>query len=211
MDIDGLVARFPRIWHATTTGAWSNIQASGIRTSLDLLTSAGRAAEAAVHRSEPTTVSTPNGDAVLRKQITSRPDPEPHLDGLTSAEWWTMLNARSYFFLDRDLLDKFVAAQLEAGIGQDILTFETRRLLGPLAESIEVTTVNTSVFPRVAGPSRGRSTFQTLADFTGLPTKIREITMTVTVPITDSAVISAVTALPGETPVRIWPPVKVRA
>lgn len=207
MNIDGLVARFPRLWHATYPGGWDGISSSGLRTAADLLADGGRADEAGALRDEAVTLAS----ATLREQTCNRPDPSPYLDNMTVPEWWTLLNSRSYYFVDREAVDRLVEASLERGIAQEIITFETRRLLGPVADHIEVTTINASVFPRATGPARGRGTFQPLADYAGLPTKIKEVTVTVPIEVSDAAVVSVVSQAPGLDPVRIFPRVRARA
>jgi hypothetical protein len=208
VDLDELVARFPRIWHATFPGGWDSISQSGLRTSMELLTNAGRGDEATSMRSEIAHVATEGGDAVLRSQVPNRVDPEPYLDGITVADWWVLLNSRSYFFADQDALEKLVQSCAEDGTGQEVISFETRRLLAPVAEHVEVATVSVGVFPRTSGPCRGRSTFQSLSDFSGDTAKIKEITVTTPVAIVDSAVIKVVRFTPNQDPVRIWPPVQ---
>ena len=210
MDLDALVARFPRIWHVTFPGGWGGINRSGLRSTLDLLESAGRSDEAKAVRPDITTVSTADVDATLRNQAPNRKDPAPYLDGVTVEEWWQLVNGRSYFFPTREDADKMIETNLEQGHSQEVLTFETRRLLGPVADSIHVSTVSAGVFPRTAGPARGHGTFQRLADYTGPSLKIREISVTETVPMLDAAVISVVAMAPGETPVRVFPPRKAQ-
>jgi hypothetical protein len=205
MDLNGLVAKFPRIWHATFEGGWDGIERSGLRSSTDLLAEADRSDEASVMRSEPVHVNAAEGGAVLRNQVRNRKDPGPYLDGITVAEWWELLNCRSYFFADEPALDRLVESYAKQGTTQEVITFQTRRLLSPVAEHIEVSTVNAGVFPRAAGPSRGRSTFQPLSEFSGVAGKIKEITVITTVPIEDSAVTKVVRFTPGQDPVRIWP------
>lgn len=210
MDFDALVNRFPRLWHATFEGGWEGIRSAGLRSSMDLLTSVGRADEAAAFRGEVTTLDTPTGPAALRDQAPLRKDPDPVADGISAAEWWILLNSRSYFFVSDLDLEKLLESNLEHGRVQEVISFETRRLLGPLTDHIQVSTVAAGVFPRASGTSRGRSNFIPLAEFTGVETKIKEITVTTTIPVTDSAVVSVVRREHDEPSRRIWPAVKVR-
>lgn len=211
MELDALVARFPRIWHATFPGGWDGITNSGLKSSADLLDAAGRSDEARAVRPEHTEVPTADGTATLRAQTPNRKDPTPYLDALSVEEWWHLLNSRSYFFGNRDDLDKMVNACLEQGIGQEVIGFETRRLLGPIADAVEVTTVNAGSFPRASGPVRGRATFKPLAEFTGQSIKIKDITVTVPITVEDNAVVSVVRLEPDSDPIRIFPPVRARA
>ena len=208
VNLDELVTRFPRVWHATFVGGWDSIRHSGLRSSADLLASVNRSDEAQVMRSEIAEVTTDGGVATLRTQIPNRLDPTPYLDGITVADWWQLLNDRSYFYADQDALDALVTSYAADGIGQEVISLETRRLLSPVADNVEVAVVSAGVFPRTSGPSRGRATFQSLGDFAGDSAKIKEITVTAPVTITDSAVIKVVRFTPGQEPVRIWPPIR---
>lgn len=210
MDLDSLVARFPRIWHATFPGGWDGIARSGLRSSADLLDGAGRGDESRAVRPDDIAVTTADGTATLRAQKPNRKDPSPYLDALSVEEWWHLVNSRSYFFGNRDDLDKMVDGCLEQGVGQEVIGFETRRLLGPVADAVEVTTVNVGTFPRASGPVRGRSTFKPLADFTSPSTKIKDITVTVPITVVDNAVVSVVRMEPNAGPTRIFPPVRAR-
>jgi len=158
-------------------------------------------------RSEIVHLDAPFGPVTLRDQLPSRKDPEPYLDGISVADWWRLVNGRSYFFVDPEDLQKLVDSYLARGIAQDVITLNTRRLLGDIADQVEVTTVSAGVFPRTAGPSRGPSTFQRIDAFTGLLTKIKEVTVPVTVEVTDTAVVSVVSRHPKRESRRIWPPV----
>lgn len=211
MDLDALVARFPRIWHVTFPGGWGGINRSGLRSSMDLLSSAGRADEAKAVRPELTKVSTDDVEATLRNQVTNRKDPAPYLDGVSVEEWWELVNSRSFFFTTREDADKMVDNYLGQGHSQEIITFETRRLLAPVSDAVRVSTVSAGVFPRTAGPARGHGTFLPLAEYTGPSLKIKEISVTETIPMLDAAVVSVVAVAPGETPVRVFPPRKPKA
>ena len=211
MELDALVNRFPRIWHVTFEGGWEGIRSGGLQSSLDLLTAVGRADEASQLRSEIVTIDAPSGPAILRDQTPTRKDPDPEADGISPAEWWTLLNSRSYLFASDVELDKMLEKYLSQGHVQEVITFETRRLLTPVIDHVHVSTVAAGVFPRASGTSRGRSNFVPLAEFAGVETKIREITITTTAPVTDAAVISVVRREQDQPSRRIWPPVKVRA
>jgi len=66
-------------------------------------------------------------------------------------------------------------------------------LLELVARYVEVTTVNAGVFPRTKGPSRGRKTFLSLADYPVADVaEIREITVSARVPVPSSVITSVV-------------------
>lgn len=162
-------------------------------------------------RPEVVHLDAPSGPATLRNQVLSRKDPEPYLDGVTVAEWWQLVNGRSYFFVNPDDLQKLLDTCLEQGIGQEVITFNTRRLLADVADQVEVALVSAGTFPRTSGPARGPATFPRIDDFTGDPAKIKEVTVPVPLEITDTAIVSVVSRHPDAEPRRLWPPVKTSA
>jgi len=208
MELDALVARYPRLWHVTFPGGWDGIHRDSLLSAAALLAAAGRPDEAAALRPEVVELTTPDGGAVLRDQKPNRNDPAPYLDGITVEEWWTLLNSRSYFFVDRDECDKFVANYLERDVAQEVITLRSRPVLAAAAGDVQVATVSASVFPRATGPVRGPATFQPLDKFSGVVTKIKEVTVTTPVTIPDSSVVSVVRMEPASGPARIWPPVR---
>ena len=208
MDLNDLVARFPRVWHSTFPKGWDGIQKSGLRSTTDLLASAGREGEVKAVRTEPVSVSTPDGEATLRNQVPNRKEPGPPVDGMTVEDWWGLLNGRSYLFTVREDVDAFVDACLENGVAQEVITFDTRRLLSDLEDSIDVATTAAPLYPRTTGPSRGAKAFTPLGDFTGLSTKIKEVSVRTTIPVSDNAVVAVVTREPGAAPLRLFPPRK---
>ncbi len=211
MNFDDLVSRYPRLWHATFEGGWEGIRSSGLLSAADLLESVGRGDEAQAMRPEVVRFDAPVGPVVLRNQTLSRKDPEPYLDGVTVAEWWQLVNGRSYLFVDQDDLQKMLDSYLAQGLAQEVIAFNTRRLLTDVADQVEVSLVSAGTFPRTAGPSRGPATFPRIDAFTGDPAKIKEVTIPVPVAITDTAVISVVSRHPDEDPRRLWPPVTASA
>ena len=65
--------------------------------------------------------------------------------------------------------------------------------------------MSATVYPRATGPSKGKATFRPIGEFTGLWSKVKEISLTVPVPVEDNAVVAVVSRAPGEGPARIWP------
>lgn len=208
MTIDELVVQFGHVWHVTFSGGWEGIQRTGLRSTVDLLGEAGRSEEASRVREEVVLLATSAGAVVLRNQVPKRRDLAPSLDGISVEDWWVLVNSRSYFFANERDVEKLLASYNHRGEVQEAIKFFSRPLLEPVAAHIEVSTVNAGVFPRQAGPSRGRSTFQPLVDFTADPRTIKEITVTCPVPIDEGAVMKVIRHAPDGAPVRLWPPLR---
>ena len=174
MNVTELAEHFPHLWHVTFAGGWEGIERRGLLRAADV-----DPEEADVFRPEVKTVGAEDGSEVtLRDQVCSRADPTSSLDGITPAEWWNLINSRVYFFQTEDGADKLRVAYLSQGHAQEVLKIRTQAALQPVADDVEVTTVNAGVFPRTKGPSRGPSTFMPLADFPVADVKkIREVTV----------------------------------
>lgn len=142
---------------------------------------------------------------MLRDQLLTRRDPAPYLDGVTVEEWWELVNGRVYFFSQERPLKRLLASYAERGYGQEVIKFRTEALLAPVAASVEVTTVNAGVFPRQAGPCRGRMTFIPLSDFPASDwSDIKEVTVSCPVPVSEEAIHSVVDHGPDGSARRLW-------
>ena len=65
---------------------------------------------------------------------------EQHLDGVDAAAWVAMLNARVWLFTQQKHLTTLLSRYVPAG-GQDVLTFDTARLLRAASGRLEVAAV----------------------------------------------------------------------
>lgn len=145
------------------------------------------------------------GGAVLRDQKPNRINLADSLDGVTPEEWWDLLNRRVYLFPSEPPLMKLVRSYADRGFGQEVITFDTARLLGPVAERVEVAAVNAGVFPRASGRTRGITTFQRLGDAEYPVTKIKEVTVVGHLPVPESAVLKVVSHGPDGITRRLFP------
>ncbi len=203
----------PELVHVTFAGAFAHIQRLGLRSVAQLVSDAGLdAADAAAltlrYRTEPHRLILSDGTVVmLRDQLRKRSDVESSLDGITEAQWLHLLNARVYLFPSHhkrvtELVDAYVAK----GQPQDVIRFNTMSVLRNHEHDVEVATVNSGTFPRVKGPTRGRGTFVPLAMLpVGGLSKVQEVTIKGSLPVSEGAVRSVVRHLPGRAPERVWP------
>lgn len=181
-----LADAFPQLWHATFPGAWESIRERGLWPAAKLLAEAGDLDS--IGRFRPSIRDL--GGVVLRDQLRTRSDPTASLDGVTADEWWAILNGRVYLFCREAPVRAFVASYLARGLDQDVIKVRSEELLRPVADLVEVTTVNAGVFPRTKGRSRGRGTFVALADFSMAIKTVKEVTVRGVVPVDEGAVLS---------------------
>lgn len=196
-----LTDAFPHLWHATFPGAWESIRERGLCPAANFLAELGDLDS--ISRFRPSIRDL--GGAVLRDQLRTRSDPSASLDGVTAEEWWAILNGRVYLFCREAPLRDLVASYGARGFDQDVIKFHSGRLLRPVADLVEVTTVNAGVFPRTKGPSRGRGTFIALADFSRAGTAVKEVTVRGVVPVDEGAVFSVVRHGADGVTRRLWP------
>jgi hypothetical protein len=206
MEFNELVRRYEYVWHVTYAGAWPSIHEYGFCPAADLLRQSGRSDQVGVFRPACVSVAIDDGaNATIRDQVRSRRDVGASVDGFDEADWWTLINARVYFFAREEhaieLRDKYLAR----GEPQDVIKIRTRALEESVA-ALEVATVNAGVFPRLVGKTRGAGTFIGLPDFdkaNGL--RIREITIRGRLPIEEKNVISVVRHDATTSPRRVFP------
>jgi hypothetical protein len=175
LDPSSALARLrPVLFHATAYGSWDSIAAHGLRTAAKLLSDDDKARTHV--RTAPVEISGPDGlSASIRdQQVMARANIADHLDGITLGEWLSVLNERSFFFARQKDLTTLLGRY--GSEGQDVLTFDTARLLAAVGPAVEVAT--TEVAAPVAWqkcPCRGLSTFEPLAHFVGDVADIQEV------------------------------------
>jgi hypothetical protein len=169
MTPEELAALHPRLYHVTTPGAWPLIAKIGLLSSFELLSAFGydaHASTALISGRRPAEVPIscePHGGAVLND---NSPLTEAALakcldDGLTPAEWLGMLNARVFFWADRDGLSRLLGARFNRGRAREVLIFDTLRLARAHGERMELCPINSGATIRKPA-RRGLSTFTPL-------------------------------------------------
>ena len=166
-----LPARYPVLYHMASHGSWPSIQEHGLLSTLgllnlyevpepsrtELLTSQRRKSVPLVH---PV-----HGTAILRDQ---KPLSERNLarclTDCNAATWYSILNQRVFFWLDRQRLMTLMSAAEYSGKLHTVIQADTAELVRRHGERIELAhmnTGNTRPFPH----PRGRSTFRRMADY----------------------------------------------
>jgi hypothetical protein len=147
------------IYHLADAANWSSIQQHGLLSTsalLDLAGVEGQERELIERQHRPRQVDLANG-LVIRDQ---KPMPpivlERCLHGMTPHEWYALLNARVFFWVDIERLKRMLNANRSRP--QVLMTLDTEHLLAAYAERAELTPFNTgNAFRRPA--LRGRQTF----------------------------------------------------
>lgn len=167
-----LAADFPRLYHMAEAGSWPSIVRHGLLSTSALLDLFGvrgaeRAALELAHRPRSVVITHPeHGSAVVRDQ---KPMSDKGLrnalgGGLTPRDWYETLNARVFFWLTEERLQRLLNAEAYRTQRQTVLTLDTARLLnrhGGRVQLSHLNTGNTKPFPHPRGPD----TFRSLAQY----------------------------------------------
>lgn len=147
-----------RVFHLADAENWRSIQRRGLYSTIELIRQAGLLEhEARVFRDyRAERMRLPSG-ALIRDQ---RPMPPSSLqkclqEGLTPRDWYDLVNAKVFFWIDQDRLDRHVAAC--AGRSQMLITVDSRRLLERYGDAAFVTPFNVGNARRRPAPRGMRS------------------------------------------------------
>ncbi|MGH9126252.1 MAG: DUF7002 family protein [Acidimicrobiales bacterium] len=174
--IEGLAALRKVLFHVTAYQAWPSIEESGLLAAAQVLDGDPRLQTT---RSQPVEVTlAAGGQVVVRDQrAMARSNMEDHLDGMDLAEWLDLVNERVFLFARQRELTTYLGRNRELG-GQDVVVFDTARLLAAARGRVEVTTVNpTGPVPWEHCRCRGRYTFEAIEAFRGDVADIEEVTV----------------------------------
>jgi hypothetical protein len=170
MEIEVLVARYPRLWHMAEEGSWEGIQKHGLLSTsalLDLFEIEGerRFAIESSWRPEIVRIEHPeHGSAFVRDQ---KPMPESVLSrclvGMTVQQWYEALNRRVFFWAEAERLRRFLRAYGEGP--RIVLEVDTAGLLERHADLVALSRINSGA-PFGGNPApRGAGTFRSIAGF----------------------------------------------
>jgi hypothetical protein len=168
-----LIRLYPELYHVAADGAWPSIERHGLLSTAALVTRWGvrqGAPQAAIltrRRGENIELTHPSyGTAVIRHQkAMHEPSLAGALDDLSPSEWYTMLNDRVFFFLQKNRLDELLAARLYRDDAHTVITVDTRSLVTAHEDDIELTRVNTGFAQRFDAEPRGQGSFQSIDEF----------------------------------------------
>lgn len=174
MTEEELTGRHPLAWHMAEDGSWPGIRDRGLLSTAALLNLYGvpeplRGRLLAERRPNSVTISR-NGlpDAVVRDQ---KPMTDAGLlkcleDGISPAAWYETLNAKTFFWVSRERLDRLLGARAYRGKAHVILTVNTAGLVAANRGRVMLCPINSGATLYVP-QARGLGTFRSIGDFTG--------------------------------------------
>jgi hypothetical protein len=171
MEIDELIAFYPRLYHMAEDGSWPSIQARGLLSTASLIDlyqvpEPRRTQLLTQHRAESIPlVHAVHGYAVIRDQ---KPLQATKLSQLlidmTVREWIQLLNSHVFFWLHPERLTRLLNARAYRDRPHLVLTVDTGSLLSVHADRVRLSHLNSGATAYVSG-RRGSATFKPIADF----------------------------------------------
>ena len=169
MDSAEFCKRYPLLYHMAEATAWPSIRAHGLLSTVALLDlfeirGAERERIERVRRPAMVTIENPRlGSALIRDQWPlSDATLAPVLqDGMTPADWYALLNARVFCWVDEKRLTRLLGTYRKRK--NVVLVLDSKRVLADHAGRVTLSSINSGYSLRYAQP-RGRDTFRRLAD-----------------------------------------------
>jgi hypothetical protein len=167
-----LLFNYPRLWHMAHEGSWDAIREHGLMSARALLdhyavTGAARDALESARRPESVPLARdglpgavirdqkPMNDVALARCLT---------DGLRPADWYRLLNSRTFFWLSRRRIWSLLKARAYRNLPQTVLTIDTASIIAAHRHRIWLSPMNSGSTLFNALP-RGSATFQRITDF----------------------------------------------
>ncbi|HET8840185.1 MAG TPA: hypothetical protein VFN35_01900 [Ktedonobacteraceae bacterium] len=147
------------LYHLADVENWPSIQHHGLLSTSALLDLTGIQGEKRwqIEQSQRLQQTNLASGILVRDQRPIAPAAlERCLRGMTIHEWYALLNARIFFWLDTDRLNRMLKANGRRP--QVVMVLDTRQLLAAYADRIELTPINTGNTRRQPA-LRGRQTF----------------------------------------------------
>lgn len=181
MQVDKLVARYPRLFHMAERHAWPSIRNRGLLSTaavLDLfgVEGARRFELQSTHRPEKVAVGAGAEQIVLRDQ---KPMEIGRLataliNGVTPQQWYETINTKVFFWVQEERLLGLLNARPYRKLEHDVLVIDTASLVAAHEKEIWLCHMNSgNTFP--FAHERDLSAFQRIARYptrsTGAPTK----------------------------------------
>ncbi|WP_438827053.1 DUF7002 family protein [Sphingomonas bacterium] len=164
--------RHPRLWHMAADRSWPGIRARGLLSVSGLLDVYGveggeRLAIESARRPDSVVLARDGlEEAVVRD---NKPMYESVLarnlqDGLQPRAWYEILNAKSFFWVDRERLERLLGAKAYAGQPQVVVEVNTRALVDRHGDRVRLCSINSGQ-TLYGGQTRGLETFRRIEDF----------------------------------------------
>ena len=171
-ELDSLLTDNPRLFHMAERGAWDGIRRHGLLSTsalLDLYDVRGkrRFALESERRDAIVPLRAPGlprarlrdqlamDDAGLRRCLQ---------DGMCPKQWYECLNAKVFFWLTKERLDRLSGARSYRDEEREVLVLDSRGLVAAYRDQIWLCPINSGATKPMPAP-RGRTTFSRIGDY----------------------------------------------
>lgn len=170
LKLEDVSRYYPHLYHMAESGSWPSIQKHGLLSTsalLDLFEIDTKERYRIESQWRPQSVKIHHpiyGFAVIRDQ---KPLHEGALrrllDGMSTAEYYTMLNKKTFFWVRRERLERLLNARAYRGRAHCVLTVETRALLTKHQDDVWLSHINSGAI--FGSGRRGISTFKRISQY----------------------------------------------
>jgi len=171
-ELDELLQDCPTLFHMAEEGAWSGIAREGLLSTTALLDQFGVEGEArtlieASHRPRSVEISRDKKwSARIRDQI---PMSDNGLiralpDHITPSDWYRTLNAKVFFWMTKDRLERLLSARAYRELNHEVLEVDSKSLLEAYRDKIWFCPINSGCTKPYPHP-RDDSTFRRIDDY----------------------------------------------
>lgn len=170
MNFIDIERHYPSLYHMAESGSWQSIQKYGLLSTsalLDLFEIKGkeRSAIESQWRRESVMIRNPVvGSAVIRDQ---KPLHERTLgrllDGMSTEEFYAMLNRMTFFWTSRERLERLLNARAYRNRSHCVLTVDTHALLAKHQKDVWLSPINSGA--TFGNCRRGLETFKRIRDY----------------------------------------------
>lgn len=176
MHDEDLFRDYPLLYHMAEAGSWPSIAKHGLMSATALLDrcrtgpAERRAIESQIRPEGVEIACGRMGRVVIRDQKPLKERTLARLlpSSMSVAQYCRLLNERTFLWADEDKLKVMLNARAYRGRSHDVLTVDTRGLVGRHRGEITLSRINSGATSRGRG-ERGRSTFTRIGDYPYAP------------------------------------------
>lgn len=172
MDVNNLIARYPRLYHMAEDGTWPSIREIGLLSASAILDRFGyegekRFALESMQRPEKVIVKDAAKNGIVLRDQKPMNDDRLNMalqDGLRPREWYEIINRRVFFWAKEERLFGLLEARHYRALPHHVLTIDTESLVKAHQHNIWLCHMNSgNTFP--IPHQRGANTFQSISDY----------------------------------------------
>ena len=172
VTIQQLCERYPLLYHMAWAGSWPTIEQHGLLSTSALLDLYGvegvqRTAIESTHRPRSVTIASQKMPSIVIRD--QHPMSEKSLKrvltgGLTPQQWYKLLNARVFFWLTKDRLNRMLSSPPYAQLGHTVMILDTALVARDHWNVVRLSPMNTGCTVPYAHP-RGLQTLMKPEDY----------------------------------------------